>query len=85
MNTAVKQGVKNLGLQQFGLHPDHVGSHSLRAGGAMAMHLAGVDHNTIKKMGRWSSDTWLMYIHEQIAALTAGVSKRMTQSTIPIS
>jgi len=80
MNKAIKTAVENLGLQRFGLHANHVGSHSLRAGGAMAMHLAGVSHSIIKKMGRWSSDTFLMYIHEQIAALSSGVSKQMSQS-----
>jgi len=67
-----------LNLNQQGLLPQHVGSHSLRAGGAMAMHLNKVDHNTIKKMGRWSSDTFLMYIHEQIAAFSSGISKQMS-------
>ena len=80
MNKAVKTAVEDLGLQRFGLHAIHVGSHSLRAGGAIAMHLAGGAHSIIKKMGRWSSDTFLMYIHEQIAALSSGVSKQMSQS-----
>ena len=53
MNKAVKYAVKFLNLDKKGLFPEHVGSHSLRAGGAMAMHLNKVDHNTIKKMGRW--------------------------------
>jgi len=44
----------------------------------MAMHLNGVDRDTIRKMGRWSSDTFLMYIHEQIAAFSDGISKKMS-------
>lgn len=59
--------------------PEMVGSHSLRAGGAMAMKLNGIDRDIIRKVGRWSSDTFLMYLHEQIAQLTAGVSKAMSQ------
>ena len=43
----------------------------------MAMHLNGVSRDTIRKMGRWSSDTFLMYIHEQISAFSTGVSKKM--------
>ena len=78
MNKAVKRAVTDLRLDINGLHATHVGSHSLRAGGAMAMHLNGIDPNTIKKMGRWSSDTFLMYIHEQIAAFSNNVSKRMS-------
>jgi hypothetical protein len=44
----------------------------------MAMHLNNVPHDTIQKAGRWSSDTFLMYIHEQIAAFSKGVSKWMS-------
>ena len=45
----------------------------------MAMHLNGVSRDTIRKMGRWSSDTFLMYIHEQISAFSVGVSKKMAK------
>ena len=82
MNKAVKYAVKFLNLDKKGLLPEHVGSHSLRAGGAMAMHLNKVDHNTIKKMGRWSSDTFLMYIHEQIAAFSSGISTQMSNPIV---
>jgi len=44
----------------------------------MAMHLNKIDRDTIRKMGRWSSDTFLMYIHEQISAFSLGVSKKMS-------
>ncbi len=46
------------------------------AGTTMAMHLNGVQHDTIQKMGRWSSNTFLMYIHKQILAFSAGLSKK---------
>ena len=45
----------------------------------MAMHLNGIHHDTIWKQGRWSSDTFLMYIHEQISAFSTGLSTRMSQ------
>jgi hypothetical protein len=45
----------------------------------MAMKLNGIDTITIKKHGRWSSNTFLEYIHEQIGAFTAGVAKQMSQ------
>jgi hypothetical protein len=44
----------------------------------MALKLNGADVATIKKMGRWYSDTFLQYIHSQISSLTTGLSKRMT-------
>ena len=45
----------------------------------MAMKLNGVDSITIKKHGRWSSNTFLDYIQEQIGALTAGVATQMSR------
>jgi hypothetical protein len=44
----------------------------------MALKLNGVDGDLIMKLGRWSSTTWLTYIHSQIWSLTAGLSERMT-------
>jgi hypothetical protein len=79
INTAVKAATKALKLHLCGFSADLVSSHSLRAGGAMAMKLNGEDRDTIRKQGRWSSDTFLMYIHEQIAAFSSGISKRMSR------
>ena len=80
INDCLKSTVTALGLHQFGITPDLVSSHSLRAGGAMAMALNGVDPIIIKKQGRWSSNTWMNYIHEQIGALTAGIATRMAHN-----
>ena len=78
MNQAVKQAVVNLNMLDKGFSPKNVGSHSLRSGGAMACKLNGIDSDTIKKIGRWSSDTFLMYIHEQISHLTKGAAFKMS-------
>ena len=53
---------------------DRVSSHSLRAGGAMAMKLSGATNSTIMRIGWWTSLTYLTYIHSQIGALSAGVT-----------
>jgi hypothetical protein len=80
INTAVKSAAHAaLKLHLCGFTADLVSSHSLRAGGAMAMNLNGEDRDTIRKQGRWSSDTFLMYIHEQIAAFSTGISQRMSR------
>ena len=81
INKAVKEAVDSLGLQKQGFRLNDVSSHSLRAGGAMALKLHGYDRDTIKKIGRWSSDTFLTYIHEQIGAFSAGIAQQMA---IPI-
>jgi hypothetical protein len=57
-----------------GLSPDLVSSHSLRAVGATALHLNGCDAKTIQILGRGNSETFLTYIHHQIAAFSLGLS-----------
>ena len=78
---SVRLAATALNLTKKGLHPSLLGSHSLRSGGAMAMKLNGEGTDTIRKCGRWSSDTFLMCIHEQISALGRGLSKRMATPT----
>jgi hypothetical protein len=78
INDAVKTAVVAMDLRRHGFPPEAVGSHSLRAGGAMAMHLNGCNAIAIRKQGRWSSDTFLMYIHEQISAFSKGISTAMS-------
>ena len=74
---AMKVAVVTTGLHEKGITPNDVGSHSLRAGGAMALKLNGISDTTIKKAGRWRSMAFLQYIHNQIGHLSAGVSKAM--------
>ena len=81
INSAVKAATKALNLHLCGFTADLVSSHSLRAGGTMAMKLNGEDRDTLRKQGRWSSNTFLMYIHEQITAFSSGISKRMSRHT----
>ena len=78
INAKIKELVSQLGLARFGYNRSNVSSHSLRAGGAMAMKLNGIDSVTIKKHGRWSSNTFMDYIHEQIGAFTVGLAARMS-------
>jgi hypothetical protein len=73
----LRSAVKTLNLQAQGIDPDLIGVHSLRAGGAMLLKLHGEEDTTIMKQGRWSSLTFLMYIHEQIAHLSRDITKKM--------
>ena len=43
----------------------------------MAMKLNGCDLITIMKSGRWTSLTFLTYIHNQVAHLGANITHRM--------
>ncbi len=79
MVALIRFAAKSLKLQEQGIDPDLIGAHSLRAGGAMALKLWGYKDSTIRKFGRWSSDTWQMYIHSQIEHLYDGVAQKMSQ------
>jgi hypothetical protein len=74
---AVRWGATCDCLLTQGYTLNRISSHSLRAGGAMAMKLSGALDSTIMQVGRWSLLTYLTYIHSQIGALTAGLSKLM--------
>jgi len=45
---------------------DHFRSHSFRIGGATEAKRLGVDDETIKKWGRWTSDAYLKYLRLDI-------------------
>ena len=77
---AVRWGAISDGLLLRGYTIDRISSHSLRAGGAMALKLSGASDSTIMRVGRWTSLTYLTYIHTQIGALTAGVAKMMSSA-----
>ena len=76
---AVRWGATADCLLSRGYTLDRVSSHSLRAGGAMAMKLSGASDSTIMRIGRWTSLTYLTYIHSQIGALSHGVAWKMSQ------
>jgi hypothetical protein len=45
----------------------------------MALTLAGESSDTIMRVGRWTSLTYMTYIHAQIGALAKGLAWRMSQ------
>jgi hypothetical protein len=60
------------------LFPGNVGGHSLRAGGATALALAGIPPHIIQAIGRWSSNAFQIYIRQHpmvLAALLYGGSR----------
>jgi len=63
VTVAVRWGATYDCLMAKGYTVDRVSSHSLRAGGAMAMNLSGATDSTIMRIGRWTSLTYLTYIH----------------------
>ena len=77
MRKALRAAVLVIGEAKLGFKAGEVGTHSLRSGAAMAMHLAEIPVYTIMIMGRWSSDAFLKYIRKQVAQFSQNIAKRM--------
>ena len=73
ITNALKKSVRLLKLEEVGVHASLVSIHSLRSGGATVMHLNGIPDTIIEKMGRWSSDTFLIYMQEQLSIFSKNV------------
>jgi hypothetical protein len=71
ISSTVKNTALILGLARYKIHPEDVSSHSLRAGGAMAIHLGGASATTIKISGRWSSDTFPFMTNSPVSQQTS--------------
>jgi hypothetical protein len=54
ISSALKAAVICLDMKKHGFQVAQISSHSLRAGGAMALHLNNIPTHTIRKMGRRS-------------------------------
>jgi hypothetical protein len=80
--SAIQIGATSDRLPASGYSLSRIGSHSLRSGGAIHLKLAGYDNNIIQKLGRWSSNTYLLYIQTQIGQLTAGAAQRMASLSL---
>ena len=81
MNILLKATVAAIGIDKLGFGPDDIGTHSIRAGSAMAMYLDGVPVFTIMLMGRWSSDAFLKYIwRQEVEQFSHNVASRMIKN-----
>jgi len=74
----VKDALPAVGLKNSRFERSDVGSHSLRAGGAMALYLNSHTTLEIQRAGRWTSATFLEYIHSQLSATTRGLAQSMS-------
>ena len=77
VRAALKDASVDLGYPDKGIPRDNVDTHSLRAGGANALHLNGYSDREIQKMGRWKSNTFKEYISESLDQFSLGMSKAM--------
>jgi hypothetical protein len=60
-----------------GIPIERIDTHSLRIGGANALHLAGYTDREIQKMGRWRGETFKEYVREQLSVFSEGMSRKM--------
>ena len=56
---------------KIGLDSSRFSGHSLRAGGATDLFNENVDYNFIKLLGRWKSDTALIYYRDKVGLVRA--------------
>ena len=70
--SCIRLRIKSL-VRKIGLDANRFSGHSLRAGGATDLFNEGVDYNFIKLLGRWKSDTGLIYYRDR-SGLTRAVS-----------
>ena len=71
----------------LGFKGNDVGIHSIRSRLAIVLYLSKRPVSTIMLLGRWYSDSFLLYIHRQIQEFSAGVRADMASNekffTIP--
>jgi len=80
MVKAVKDAVEIKKSKDNGFDESKVGSHSLRAGGAMALYITKHSAIEIQRAGRWTSTTFMEYIHGQLDVVSKGLAQAMSQS-----
>jgi hypothetical protein len=79
VRTAIRIGAVGDNLASCGYKLHLIGSHSLHSDGAIHLKLAGYDDDMVKKLGRWSSNTYLRYIQSQTGQLTTGATTNMAR------
>jgi len=62
-----------------GVDPTNIAARSLRASGAMALLLGGLDPDKIRIVGRWRSDAMFRYLHAHALPLIQDNSRLMFQ------
>lgn len=73
----LRRKARNIGADKLGHDPDDIGLHSARSAAAMAMILAGLPTYMVMLVGRWKSDSFLLYIRKQVAEFSNNISKNM--------
>jgi len=75
----LRDAVKFLG-HDLGFLPQEVSARSLRAAGAMALLVSGIDTDIIQLLGRWRSDEMFRYLHLTAEPITRDLASRMLRA-----
>ena len=78
ITAALQLSVRAIG-PSLGFLATDISARSLRAGGAMALLCAQVDHDTIRLIGRWRSDEMLRYLHVQAEPVMRHFARKMLE------
>ena len=80
--TLLRAAVAQTDYEAIGLTLPRIGLHSLRTSAAMAMYINKIPVDTIKLLGRWSSDAFLRYIRPHTEQFNLNVAQIMTQQPL---
>ena len=64
-------------LRSTGRDPRQFSSHSFRKGGAVSLQSAGVENSLIRRLGRWKSDAFSLYVRDPSFATLIDTNARM--------
>lgn len=64
-------------LRKTGRDPRQFSSHSFRKGGAVSLQSAGVEDSLIRRLGRWKSDAFNLYVRDPSFATLIDTNARM--------
>ena len=60
----------SIGFLSLGFHPQNIGPHLLHSGGPMTLHQDSISDNTIKAIGWWRSESFLIYLQGQFLSFS---------------
>jgi hypothetical protein len=64
-------------LRKIGHNPDRFSSHSFRKGGAVSLQEARVEDSLVRRMGRWKSDAFHLYVRDPALDTLISASSRL--------
>ena len=64
-------------LRKIGRNPERFSSHSFRKGGAVSLQESRVEDSLVRRMGRWKSDAFHLYVRDPAPDTLIAASARL--------